>query len=100
MDTKELKCLDIQNRVNKPGSGLRAATEATIGSAGHHCQTNRSIHPHVTSSSSHASTAPVTILHRRRYCIWVGNDSGKSIYIVYTFTMLNFNGIVMCPFDW
>ncbi|XP_042280865.1 enhancer of mRNA-decapping protein 3-like [Thunnus maccoyii] len=64
MDIKELKFLDIQNAVSKPGSGLGAATEATFGPAGRHCQTNRSIHPHVTSSSSHASTAPITILRR------------------------------------
>ncbi|CAK6958789.1 enhancer of mRNA-decapping protein 3-like [Scomber scombrus] len=64
MDIKELKILDIQNAVNKPSSGLGASTEASSGPTGRHSQTNRSTHPHVTSSSSHTSTAPITILRR------------------------------------
>ncbi|XP_018553016.1 enhancer of mRNA-decapping protein 3 [Lates calcarifer] len=64
MDIKELKFLDIQNTVNKPTSGQGAAKEPSFTSAGRHGQNNRTTHPPVTSSSSHSSTAPITILRR------------------------------------
>uniref|UniRef100_UPI0037E79EAD enhancer of mRNA-decapping protein 3-like n=1 Tax=Semicossyphus pulcher TaxID=241346 RepID=UPI0037E79EAD len=64
MDIKELKFLDIQNTANKPSSGQGATTEASITASGRHGQSNRVSQPHVTSSSSHSSTAPITILRR------------------------------------
>lgn len=64
MDIKELKFLDIQNTVNKPSSAQGATTEPSFIPSGRHGQSNRITHPHVTSSSSHPSTAPVTILRR------------------------------------
>ncbi|XP_026150111.1 enhancer of mRNA-decapping protein 3 [Mastacembelus armatus] len=63
-DIKELKFLDIQNTVNKPSSGQKAATEPSSVSAGRHSQSNKNTHPHATSSSSHSYTAPITILRR------------------------------------
>ncbi|KAK2853512.1 hypothetical protein Q5P01_006173 [Channa striata] len=61
MDIKDLKFLDIQNTVN-PGQG--AATEPSYTSAGRHSQKNRNAHPQGTSSTSHPSSGPVTILRR------------------------------------
>lgn len=66
MDIKELKFLDIQNIVNKPSTGQGATTEPSSTSAGRHGQSDRNAHPQVTSSSSHASTGPITILRRGR----------------------------------
>ncbi|XP_028431155.1 enhancer of mRNA-decapping protein 3 isoform X3 [Perca flavescens] len=64
MDIKALKFLDIQNTVNKPSSDQEAAPEPSFIPSGRHGPSNRVTHPHVTSSSSHASTAPITILRR------------------------------------
>ncbi|KAM9366418.1 enhancer of mRNA-decapping protein 3-like isoform 1-T1 [Symphorus nematophorus] len=64
MDIKELKFLDIQNTVNKPSSGQGAAAQPSLTPSGQHGQSNRVTQPHVTSSSSHSSTAPITILRR------------------------------------
>ncbi|XP_070765290.1 enhancer of mRNA-decapping protein 3-like isoform X2 [Enoplosus armatus] len=64
MDIKELKFLDIQNTVNKAGSGQGAATEASLMPSGRIGQSNRISHPPVTSSSSQSCTAPITILRR------------------------------------
>ena len=59
MDIKELKFLDIQKTVNKPGSGQGAATEPSFTTSGGRGQSNRVPQPHATSS-----TAPITILRR------------------------------------
>nr|XP_046265748.1 enhancer of mRNA-decapping protein 3-like isoform X2 [Scatophagus argus] len=64
MDIKELKFLDIQNTVDKSSSGQGAATEPSFTPPGRRGQGGRTNHPHAASSSSHASTTPVTILHR------------------------------------
>ncbi|XP_035508287.1 enhancer of mRNA-decapping protein 3-like [Morone saxatilis] len=64
MDIKELKFLDFQNTVNKPSSGQGAATEPSSIPPGRHGQSNSTTHPHLTSSSSHSSAAPITILRR------------------------------------
>ncbi|XP_042339701.1 enhancer of mRNA-decapping protein 3-like [Plectropomus leopardus] len=64
MDIKELKFLDIQSSVNKPSSGQGAAPEPSLIPSGRQGQSNRVTHPTVTSSSSHSSTAPITILRR------------------------------------
>lgn len=64
IDIKELKFLDIQNTVKKPSPGQRAATESSFIPSARHGQSNRVALPHVTSSSSHSSTAPITILRR------------------------------------
>ncbi|XP_074517741.1 enhancer of mRNA-decapping protein 3-like [Sebastes fasciatus] len=64
MDIKELKFLDIQKTVNKPGSGQGAATEPSFIPSARHSQSNRVTQPLVTSSSSQSSTAPITILRR------------------------------------
>ncbi|XP_039995030.1 enhancer of mRNA-decapping protein 3-like [Xiphias gladius] len=64
VDIKELKFLDIQNTVEKPSSGQGAAKEPGFVSAGRHDQSNRTTHPHLTSSSSHSGTAPITVLRR------------------------------------
>ncbi|XP_059208828.1 enhancer of mRNA-decapping protein 3-like [Centropristis striata] len=64
MDIKELKFLDIQNTVSKPNSAQGATTESSFIPSGRHNQSNRLTQPHVTSSSSHSSTAPITILRR------------------------------------
>ncbi len=59
MDIKELKFLDIQNTVSKPSCGQAAVSESSVIPSGHRGQSN--------SSSSHNSTATVTILRRREY---------------------------------
>ncbi|TKS69759.1 Enhancer of mRNA-decapping protein 3 LSM16 protein -like protein [Collichthys lucidus] len=65
MDIKELKFLDIQNTVDKPSSVQGAASEPSSVPSGRQGQSNKITHPHVTSSSSsHSSTAPITILRR------------------------------------
>uniref|UniRef100_A0A8D3ADN5 Enhancer of mRNA-decapping protein 3 n=1 Tax=Scophthalmus maximus TaxID=52904 RepID=A0A8D3ADN5_SCOMX len=64
MDIKELKFLDVQNTANKPRSAQGAAKQPSLISAGHHSQSNRTIHPPVTSSSPNSHTAPITILRR------------------------------------
>lgn len=67
MDIKELKFLDVKNTVNKLSSGQGAATESSITPSGCGGQSNSVTRPHVTSSSSQSSTAPVTILRRGRH---------------------------------
>ncbi|XP_054468917.1 enhancer of mRNA-decapping protein 3-like isoform X2 [Anoplopoma fimbria] len=64
IDIKELKFLDIQKTVNKPGTGQGAATESSFTPSARHNQSNRVALPHGTSSNSHSSTAPITILRR------------------------------------
>ncbi|XP_029354934.1 LOW QUALITY PROTEIN: enhancer of mRNA-decapping protein 3-like [Echeneis naucrates] len=72
MDIKELKFLDIQNIVSKPISGQRAAKQPSIPSTVCHSQSSRSTQPPVTGSSSHFSTAPITILRR-------GSSNSKAV---------------------
>ncbi|KAL7405832.1 hypothetical protein ABVT39_008288 [Epinephelus coioides] len=64
MDIKDLKFLNIQNTVEKPSSGQGAAAEPSVILSGRQGQSNRVTQPHVTSSSSQSSTAPITILRR------------------------------------
>ncbi|XP_041799540.1 enhancer of mRNA-decapping protein 3-like [Chelmon rostratus] len=63
-DIKELKFLDIQNTTNKPSTDRRAAAEPSFMPSVHHGHSHRVAQPHVTSSSSHSSNAPITILRR------------------------------------
>lgn len=64
MDIKELKFLDIQNKVNKNSSGKDTATEPSFISTGRHGQTNKTNHSYATSNSSHSSSGPVTNTRR------------------------------------
>ncbi|XP_055363281.1 enhancer of mRNA-decapping protein 3-like isoform X2 [Betta splendens] len=65
MDIKELKFLDIQSTVNKSTTGQAVAKEPSSASAGRLVQSDKNSHPQVTSSSSsQASTGPITILRR------------------------------------
>ncbi|XP_056268620.1 enhancer of mRNA-decapping protein 3-like isoform X2 [Pseudoliparis swirei] len=64
IDIKELKFLDIQNIVNQPSTGQGAATESSFIPSARHGQSNRVSLPHVTSSGSYSSSAPITILRR------------------------------------
>lgn len=66
MDIKELKFLEIQSTDSKAGSDPRATTEPATMPSARSGQSNRSTHPHVTSSSTHLSTVPVTTLRRGR----------------------------------
>lgn len=67
MDIKELKFLDIGPTVTKPGCEQGASTETGCVPSGGHNQTSRVPHPPETSSVSHFSTVPITILRRGGY---------------------------------
>lgn len=52
MDIKDLKFLDIQNKVNKTSAGKDTATEPSYISTGRHGQTNKTNHSLAISNSS------------------------------------------------
>ncbi|XP_039867203.1 enhancer of mRNA-decapping protein 3-like isoform X2 [Simochromis diagramma] len=58
MDIKDLKFLDIQNKVNKTGAGKDTATEPSYISTGRHGQTNKTNHSLAISNSSGLSSNP------------------------------------------
>ncbi|XP_004539788.1 enhancer of mRNA-decapping protein 3 isoform X2 [Maylandia zebra] len=58
MDIKDLKFLDIQNKVNKTSAGKDTATEPSYISTGRHGQTNKTNHSLAISNSSGLSSNP------------------------------------------
>lgn len=64
MDIKELKFLDIGTATTKPNCEQGASTETGVVPPGGHSHTSRVTRTPETSSTSHLSAAPVTILRR------------------------------------
>lgn len=67
MDIKELKFLDIGTATTKPNCEQGASTETGVVPPGGHSHTSRVTRTPETSSTSHLSAAPVTILRRGKY---------------------------------
>uniref|UniRef100_A0A3Q4MH56 Enhancer of mRNA-decapping protein 3 n=1 Tax=Neolamprologus brichardi TaxID=32507 RepID=A0A3Q4MH56_NEOBR len=78
MDIKDLKFLDIQNKVNKTSAGKDTATEPSYISTGRHGQTNKTNHSLAISNSSGLSSNPRKGSNPQSLCFPLSPGSSNS----------------------